>query len=238
MHKGTGLDLFSILIHAHPLSKFVFLTLIVCSVWSIAVIIERWIVIDKARKAVDKGVEQLDKWSQGQVWDTAREEIMNASRQDSPLFSVLRAGVSYWQELIAVGETRTEVMEAMVGGAVSRELKLVRILLRARLSVLANIASTAPFIGLFGTVIGIILTFDRIAKTGQMGQELVGSGIADALIATAMGLFAAIPAVLAYNAFTGWINTIVLTMEESAMERIYFLVERHETGGVHAGARN
>jgi biopolymer transport protein ExbB/TolQ len=127
-----------------------------------------------------------------------------------------------------VGETRLEVMEALVTDAVTRELKLVRSMLRANLPILANIASVAPFIGLFGTVVGIILTFQQISATGHMGQELVASGIADALIATAMGLFAAIPAVIAYNYFTDKISQIILSIEEVALERIYFLVQREQ----------
>ena len=89
-----------------------------------------------------------------------------------------------------------------------------------------NIASVAPFIGLFGTVVGIILTFDTISKKGNMGQDLVASGIADALVATAMGLFAAIPAVIAYNFLTDRVSQVVLEMEAVAMERIYYMVQR------------
>ena len=114
-----------------------------------------------------------------------------------------------------MGETRLEVMETMVLEAVTRELKLVRSMLRVNLPILANIASVAPFIGLFGTVIGIILTFDSIARTGNMGQDLVASGIADALVATAMGLFAAIPAVIAYNFFVDRVNQLILIHRRS-----------------------
>jgi len=195
-------------------------------VLSIAVIVERWIVFKKTQDAIDESLSALDSWSMTQQWDTAREEICKADRATSPLYSVLNAGVSYWQELEDVGETRLEVMETMVLEAVTRELKLVRSMLRVNLPILANVASVAPFIGLFGTVVGIILTFDSIARTGNMGQDLVASGIADALVATAMGLFAAIPAVIAYNFFVDRVNIIILTIEKVAMERIYFLVQR------------
>ena len=158
----------------------------------------------------------------------AREEIGKAERGQSPLFSVLRAGIALWDSLVAVGETRIDVMEAMVEQAVGRELKLVKAGLRTNLPILANIASVAPFIGLFGTVVGIIMTFNAIAEKGNMGQDLVGSGIADALVATAMGLFSAIPAVIAYNFFTDKINQLILSIEEVAMERIYFLVQRDQ----------
>jgi len=226
--KAPGLDLWSILLHASPISKTVFVVLIGCSVLSIAVIIERWIVLKRARISMTAAIARLDEWAMKQQWDEARAEIAHATRISNPLLSVLRAGVAYWQELVEVGENRLEVMESMVTEAVGRELKLVRVMLRANLPILANIASVAPFIGLFGTVVGIILTFDAISRTGNMGQELVASGIADALVATAMGLFAAIPAVIAYNFFTDHVNQLVLEMEEVALERIYFLVQREQ----------
>lgn len=225
----AGLDLWTILLNAHPISKVVFVLLIGCSVLSIAVIIERWIICKRAQVATETAIARLNAWAQAQQWDDARGEITHATRTASPLFSVLRVGIAYWEELRAVGETRMEVMETMVTEAVGRELKLVRGMLRANLPILANIASVAPFIGLFGTVVGIILTFDAISRTGNMGQDLVASGIADALVATAMGLFAAIPAVIAYNYYTDRIAQLLLAMEEEALERIYFLVQREHS---------
>ena len=178
-----GFDIWQVLIHHSSLDikACVFGTLVVCSVWSIAVIIERWIILRNARKSIERNIEQLDEWGQAQQWDDARAAIEVAERDSQPLFSVLRAGIAYWQELMMVGETRIEVMENMVESAVTRELKLVKSVFRQRLPVLANIASTAPFIGLFGTVVGIILTFNAIASKGNLGMDVVGSGIADAL---------------------------------------------------------
>jgi len=227
----AGFDIWKVLVQSSPVSKFVFLTLVICSVLSIAVIIERWIVLSKARKAIESDIAQLDEWGHAQQWDDARAGIETAERDTQPLFSVLRAGIAYWQELMMVGETRVEVMENMVESAINRELKLVKAVFRQRLPILANIASTAPFIGLFGTVVGIILTFNAIASKGNLGMDVVGSGIADALVATAMGLFAAIPAVLAYNAFIDWSNQLIMMMEETVLERIYFLVQREHLSG-------
>lgn len=232
--SSKGLDLFQILMHSPPISKIVFLTLVACSILSIAVIIERLIVLQRVRQSTSGALSDLDTWAQSGEWTAARAQIAQSQRKSAPLFSVLRAGMAYWQELVMVGETRLEVMEALVNEAVTRELKLVRSMLRANLPILANIASVAPFIGLFGTVVGIILTFDTISRTGNMGQELVASGIADALVATAMGLFAAIPAVIAYNYFTDKIAQIILSIEEVALERIYFLVQREQVEPVAA----
>ena len=223
---GHGLNIIELILNAHWVSKLVFACLVSCSVLSIGVIIERSIVLGKARRSTAAALAQLDEWRAKHEWTAARTAIQEATREKQPLFSVLRAGIVYWQELAAVGETRLEVLESLGMEQVSRELRLVRSMLRANLPILANITSVAPFIGLFGTVVGIILTFDAISRSGNMGQDLVASGIADALVATAMGLFAAIPAVLAYNYFTDKVSQLVLSMEEIAMERIYFLMQR------------
>lgn len=221
-----GLDLWNILLQASPVSKFVFALLLFCSVLSIAVIIERWIVYRRVQRSIEQAIEMLDGWALAQQWETAREKIGQAHRTQMPLFSVMRSGLATWQALLSTGETHPEIMEGMMREAAQRELKLVRGMLRANLGILANIASAAPFIGLFGTVVGIILTFDAISRTGNMGQELVASGIADALVATAMGLFAAIPALLAYNSFVNKLSQHILTIENAVMERIYFLAQR------------
>jgi len=226
------LDFKKILLEAHPISKLVFLLLVASVVLVVAVIIERYIVFKRVRRSTEVALAQLDNWAKANQWQAARDQITRATRQQTPLFSVLRAGIVYWQELITFGETRLEVMEAMVHDAVTRELKLVRAMLRSNLPILANVSSVAPFIGLFGTVVGIILTFAKISVEGNMGPELVSSGIADALIATALGLFAAIPAVIAYNYFTDRISQLIMAMEEVALERIYFLVQREQLSDV------
>ena len=225
---SKGMDLWQIMLNASPIAKSVLVILILCSVVSIAVIIERMIILNRARAATASALAQLEAWGRNRQWERARAAIAQSDRKTQPLLAVLRAGTAYWQALVAVGETRVEVMEALTQEAVGRELKLVRSMLRANLPILANVASVAPFIGLFGTVIGIIATFDSIARAGNMGQDLVASGIADALVATAMGLFAAIPAVVAYNYFTDRVNHVILSIEEVALERIYFLVQRDQ----------
>jgi biopolymer transport protein TolQ len=90
--------------------------------------------------------------------------------------------------------------------------------LEKRIPFLATIASSAPFIGLFGTVWGILITFQRIGLTGATNLATVGPGIADALVATAAGLFAAIPAVMAYNHFTTKVRGYASDMDDFSME--------------------
>ena len=90
--------------------------------------------------------------------------------------------------------------------------------LEKRVPFLATIASVAPFIGLFGTVWGILITFQRIGITGSTNLATVGPGIADALVATAAGLFAAIPAVMAYNHFTLKVKTFASDLDDFSLE--------------------
>jgi biopolymer transport protein ExbB len=90
--------------------------------------------------------------------------------------------------------------------------------LNRNLSILATIASTAPYVGLFGTVLGILSAFATIARTGQTGASVVAAPIAEALTATAMGLGVAIPAVMAYNYFSGRVNDMMLRVETHAID--------------------
>ena len=87
-----------------------------------------------------------------------------------------------------------------------------------RITFLATAASVSPYIGLFGTVIGIMIAFNRIGATGSTNLAIVAPGISEALIATAMGLFAAIPALLAYNHFTHRVKEFAATMDDFALE--------------------
>ncbi|MGH7335974.1 MAG: MotA/TolQ/ExbB proton channel family protein [Myxococcota bacterium] len=90
--------------------------------------------------------------------------------------------------------------------------------LEKRITFLATAASVSPYIGLFGTVIGIMIAFNRIGATGSTNLAIVAPGISEALVATAMGLFAAIPAVLAYNHFTHRVKEFAATMDDFALE--------------------
>ena len=113
--------------------------------------------------------------------------------------------------------------------AVGRGIASQGMRFQERLSVLATIASTAPYVGLFGTVLGILEAFRRIAATGETGAAIVAGGISEALITTALGLGVAIPAVIAYNYFTRTVEKLSLTMENHALEltaRLFSGVEK------------
>ncbi len=105
------------------------------------------------------------------------------------------------------------VDRALIRAATAEVNKLER-----RVTFLATCASVSPYIGLFGTVVGIMIAFNRIGATGSTNLAIVAPGISEALIATAMGLFAAIPAVLAYNHFTHRVKELSATMDDFSLE--------------------
>ncbi len=94
------------------------------------------------------------------------------------------------------------------------------------LGVLATLGNVSPFVGLFGTVLGIIRAFEAIAKTGSGGLGTVSAGIAEALVATAAGLFVAIPAVMAYNYFLGKVKLFATAMDNTASEMVDRLLDQ------------
>jgi biopolymer transport protein ExbB/biopolymer transport protein TolQ len=114
----------------------------------------------------------------------------------------------------------------MVSRALDRSAAVTLAEMKKGLGELATIGSTAPFIGLFGTVVGIINAFRGIASSGSGGIAAVSGGIAEALIATALGIFVAIPAVMAFNYFTNTLERFHLEMHNTSAELIDFLVKK------------
>ena len=122
--------------------------------------------------------------------------------RDSHTARVVSAGLSEYENVRQAGGDSVASLE-LVTSALEDSKAETLILMKKGLGFLATIGSTAPFIGLFGTVVGIINAFQGIAATGSGGMAAVSGGIAEALVATALGIFVAIPAVVAFNSFTG-----------------------------------
>ena len=218
-------NLIEIITHSTPFGKAILAILVVASILSIAMIIERIIVLRKIKLNTELDQEQIDEVIRSKDINALSAYIEEATRKTSPLCTVLYEGIAQWKILRATGETRVNFIEEKVNSAVFHEMRSIRTVMRANLSMLANIASTAPFIGLLGTVIGIIQTFQTIGKEGNMGTDLVAGGIAEALIATAMGLFAAIPALLAYNLFSTMIADYILELERKSTDRMVLIMQ-------------
>src|SRR4030067_1621684 len=181
------------------------------SVLSIAITLERaWAFNRFARALGDSFSSIRDAMKEGGL--QAVSHLCRA--KPSPLSEVLLSGLS------RSGRSKDEVNEAMELAGRRELLKLEK-----SLGILGTIGSTAPFIGLFGTVLGIIRAFHDLAIAEGAGPSVVADGIAEALIATAAGLFVAVPAVIAYNYFTRKVNSLSLDIETSAAEFADLLFE-------------
>ncbi|MDA0336414.1 MAG: MotA/TolQ/ExbB proton channel family protein, partial [bacterium] len=138
----------------------------------------------------------------------------NEGGQNS-LASIVVEGLTEFQALQGDGQPEAVVVEG-VDETVSRQLDVAVINLRDRLSGMATISGVAPFLGLFGTVTGLISAFRGIADTGSGGLATVSGGISEALVTTVIGLFVAIPALWAYNFFMNKIDVMAVELDNSA----------------------
>ncbi|MBF0490133.1 MAG: MotA/TolQ/ExbB proton channel family protein [Candidatus Omnitrophica bacterium] len=184
---------------------FTIYILILCSVISIAVIIERVIYYQKRSQMTRVDLfEQIRK-------ELSKNQFINAAglcrHIDSPTAKVALAGLNLHGH-----------DEKVISNAMEREITIETIKLERFISIVGTIGGTAVYIGLFGTVIGIMRAFSDIAKVGSGGMDVVTVGIAEALVCTAAGLLVAIPAVISYNWFTRKIDNFVVDMELTASE--------------------
>jgi biopolymer transport protein ExbB/biopolymer transport protein TolQ len=148
--------------------------------------------------------------------------------QDSHVAQVISAGIHEYDGVRQSGGDPVASLE-LVTSALRDSMSETLIQLKRGLGFLATIGSTAPFIGLFGTVVGIINAFRSIAATGSGGMSVVSGGIAEALVSTALGIFVAIPAVVAFNAFTGKIETFHVQMNRASTQLVNCLFKIPET---------
>jgi biopolymer transport protein ExbB/biopolymer transport protein TolQ len=149
------------------------------------------------------------------------EELMEATRlhQKSHVAQVVSAGIHEYDGVRHSGGDPAASLE-LVTSALRDSMSETLIQLKGGLGFLATIGSTAPFIGLFGTVVGIINAFQSIAATGSGGMSVVSGGIAEALVSTALGIFVAIPAVVSFNSFTGKIETFHVEMNRASSQLV------------------
>ena len=199
-----------------PLAISILLLLLICSVSVWTILISRILVWKKYRSSNKEAlrifeevnslfqfIEQTKKCSEGPV----QKFVMNASQEIDQLKPLTHSKIEYRSELI---ELLDRSFEAMI---VHEELEL-----RTGQSTLATISVTAPFVGLLGTVLGVIDTFQGISQLQSVELTVVGPGISEALVATGAGLFAAIPAVVAYNLFNAYIRDSIEQIESLSLK--------------------
>lgn len=212
------------------LAKGVVWILGIMSVWSIGVMVDRFITFRQARNQSRSFAPAVAEALKGGRID---EAISIADQhKKSHLAKVVVAGLQEFQAHGVSKDIPGETIEAS-RRALERATAIGIEELKRGLGMLATVGSTAPFVGLFGTTIGIINAFVGMSSGTDTGLAAVAGGIAEALITTAFGLFVAVPAVWMYNYFTGKIESFVVEMDNSSSELIdYFLKQRERRGNV------
>jgi biopolymer transport protein ExbB len=208
-------------------ARFVVIVLFIMSAWSIGVMIDRWIAFSSARKQSRVFAPAVA----GALKDGKIDEAISIAEQNkrSHLAKVVTAGLQEFQAHQVSTEIPGETIEASKR-ALERAAAIVHAELKRGVSTLATIGSTAPFVGLFGTVLGIIHPFQGIAGSKSTGLAAVAGGISEALVTTAIGLFVAIPAVWIYNYFTTKIESFDVEMDNSSSELIDYFIKRASRG--------
>lgn len=208
-------------------ARSVVILLFIMSAWSIGVMIDRWIAFRAARKQSRFFAPAVA----GALKDGKIDEAIAIAEQNkrSHLAKVVTAGLQEFQAHQASTEISGETIEASKR-ALERAAAIVHAELKRGVSSLATIGSTAPFVGLFGTVLGIINAFHGISTAKSTGLAAVAGGISEALVATAIGLFVAVPAVWMFNYFTSKIEAFDVEMDNSSSELIDYFIKRSSRG--------
>jgi biopolymer transport protein ExbB len=213
-----------------PIAQGVVVLLLIMSVYSLTVAFERFLYYRKARNQSVAYARMVT----GFLKQDKLQEAIDASKKykNSHVARVLSAGLyEFSHDARAGGATvKGHDMIEAAERAIEREALVTTADMKKGLSGLATIGTTAPFIGLFGTVIGIINAFRGMALTGSGGIAAVSAGIAEALVTTALGLFVAIPAVWMFNIFMNNIERFQVEMSNSANELIDYFIKRRGAG--------
>jgi len=190
---ASNFSFFTLFLKADFVVKFVIIILIAASIYSWAIIIEKYKLFKK--------INGSSSFFEDQFWSSKSADSLYKKLDgynEDPMANVFKAGMDFMiKNKSRSASTQERVLQAL-SGSIDKEMEVVE----KKLTFLATVGSTAPFIGLFGTVWGIMNSFQSIAISKNTSLAIVAPGIAEALFATALGLLAAIPAVVAYNKFT------------------------------------
>ncbi len=209
--------------------KAVIFALVLLSIWSLTVSAERLITFRRARRQSLEFARLLAQKPEKEREDWLREAVEAAGRfPHSHLARVVSAGLITWQQKSARGSLPAEAVIEASARAVERSSMVTLARFKRGIGTLATIATISPFVGLFGTVVGIIHAFRAIAEGGAGGFETVSSGIAEALVTTALGILVAIPAAWMFNYLTERIERLRVEMESSSAELMEFFLEMGE----------
>ena len=212
---GGDFSLWSLFLRADPVVKTVMGILVISSVWSWAVIIDKSMTFGRLKRKSKRFEDQF--WSGKPLEELYRRM---SDKADHPMAKVFNAAMEEWSRSKDTGRSESLVVGAkdridkVLNLTVARELEKAE----SSLGVLATVGSAAPFVGLLGTVWGIMNAFQAIAVTKDTNLAVVAPGIAEALFATALGLLAAIPAVVGYNRYSSALNSFSVRLQGFADE--------------------
>jgi biopolymer transport protein ExbB len=211
------------------LAKAVVIIMFLMSAWSIGVMIDRWMAFNAARKQSRAFAPAVA----GALREGKLDEAIKIADRykKSHLAKVVVAGLQEFQAHQGSTEISGEEIEAS-RRALERAQAIVHAELKRGVSTLATIASSSPFVGLLGTVVGIINAFKGIASAKSAGLSAVAGGISEALVTTAVGLLVAIPAVWMYNYFSNRVEAFDVEMGNSSSELIDYFLKRTQRAGV------
>src|ERR1700726_923890 len=223
--RAVSFDILAMWANMQWPARTIVITLIIMSAWSIGVMIDRWIAFNGARK-------------QSRAFAPAVAGALREGKLDEAIKIADRYGKSHLAKVVVAGlqEFRAHQMSSDISGeeieaskrALERAQAIVHAELKRGVSSLATIGSTGPFVGLFGTVVGIINAFQGISSQKSTGLGAVAGGISEALVTTAVGLFVAIPAVWMFNYFTNRIEAFDVEMGNSSSELIDYFLKRSQ----------
>jgi biopolymer transport protein ExbB len=223
-------DLRHILQQMDPFAIAIVVSLVVMAMASLSVFVERLWVMSRSRRASRRfAARAAQRVSAGELAELASD---GEREKGSHLASLVAAGLKTYLaackkpgELQPVELARREL--ARKGDAIGAEL-------RRGMNLLASVGSTSPFVGLLGTVVGIIAAFQGIAREGSGGLGAVSAGIAEALVVTALGLVVAIPSVLAFNFLSARVDALLVALDRSRSELVDHLENRRQPGRADA----
>jgi biopolymer transport protein ExbB/biopolymer transport protein TolQ len=203
-------------------AKTIWFILIFMSIWSVSVGSRKWWHLRKAQKETQKFAPEFSQFLEE---DNLTEAINLATTyKKSHVARVLGGALAEVKPLIQDGSVTVADINS-AERAIERNMLLIVTELKRGLAVLATVGATAPFVGLLGTTVGVVNAFSGIAASGSAGMSAISAGIAEALIATAIGLLAAIPAVWLYNFFQTKLDNLVAEMTYVSKEMVDYLIK-------------
>ncbi|OQM75112.1 protein TolQ [Manganibacter manganicus] len=210
---GAHLSIWALFMQANWVVKLVMLGLLVASIWTWAIVVDKVVSFGRMRLALNRFEQTF--WS-GQSLEELYRNL--AERKTTGMSAIFVSAMREWKKSFEKGARSPLALQTRIDKAMDLALTREMERLEGRLGFLATVGSAAPFIGLFGTVIGIMTSFQAIAGSKSTSLAVVAPGIAEALLATAIGLLAAIPAVIAYNKLSSDASKLAVRMEGFADE--------------------